>query len=99
VLIKWQDNDTSIDLTCASDTMRQMTQLATILPWAQIVLSVLLIIAILMQRSEAGLGGTFGGDMSGSSFSTKRGAEKWLFIATIVLAVLFAVSSLAALFV
>lgn len=53
----------------------------------QIILGVMLGIAILLQKQGSGLGGAFGGE---SEFHhTKRGAEKFLFIATIVLAVLF----------
>lgn len=73
-----------------------MDFLETFLPYIQITLSVLLITAILLQRSEAGLGGAFGGgDASGTNFYTKRGAEKVLFNATIVIAILFALSSFA----
>ncbi len=53
----------------------------------QIVLSVLLVIAILLQNRGAGLSDTFGG--SGNVYQTKRGFDKFLFIATIVLAVAF----------
>jgi len=76
-----------------------MTTLASVLPWVQIVLSILLIGAVLLQQSEAGLGGTFGGGLETNVFKTKRGVEKQMFIATIVLAILFAVSALANLFV
>lgn len=54
---------------------------------AQIVVSVLLAAAILLQSRGSGLGATFGGD--GNVYRTKRGVEKILFRATIVLAVLF----------
>ena len=54
---------------------------------AQVVVSVLLIVAILLQNRGAGLGSAFGG--SGGVYLTKRGLEKKLFIATIILAVLF----------
>jgi protein translocase SecG subunit len=70
---------------------------AEIMPYVQIILSVLLIGGILLQRSEAGLGGAFGGDNFTSAKYTKRGAEKVVFIITIVLAVLFTASSLAVL--
>jgi protein translocase SecG subunit len=64
------------------------------IPYIQIVLSVLLIIGVLLQQSEAALGSAFGGgDSFSSGYHTKRGAEKTIFIATIVIAVLFAVSS------
>lgn len=64
-----------------------------ILPWLQIGLSVLLIGIILLQQSEAGIGGSLGG----GQIRTKRGLEKFLFIATIVIAILFAATSLLAL--
>ena len=68
--------------------------LSSVLPVIQIILSILLILGVLLQQSEAGLGGTFGGgDGFSSGHHTKRGAEKVLFIATIVIAVLFAVTS------
>jgi protein translocase, SecG subunit len=54
---------------------------------AQVVVSILLITAVLLQNRGAGLGSAFGG--SGGVYLTKRGLEKKLFIATIVLAVLF----------
>jgi protein translocase SecG subunit len=54
----------------------------------QIVLAALLIIAILLQQRGAGLSGAFGGG-EGSVYSTRRGAEKIIFISTIVIAVLF----------
>lgn len=60
---------------------------------AQIALSVLLITSILLQQQGAGLGSVFGGE--GNVFRTKRGLEKVLFYATIVLAVLFMASGVA----
>jgi protein translocase SecG subunit len=59
----------------------------------QAVLAILLIAAILIQQRGAGLSGTFGGE--GSVYSTRRGAEKIIFIATIILAILFFGISLA----
>jgi len=53
----------------------------------QIVLAVLLTGTILLQQKGAGLGAAFGG--SSNVYSTKRGAEKIIFRATIVLAILF----------
>jgi len=61
---------------------------------AQIVVSILLMISILLQNRGAGLGGVFGG--SGGVYMTKRGLEKKLFIATIVLAAVFILLSLSA---
>ena len=60
----------------------------------QMVLSVMLIIVILLQvKGGSGLGGIFGG--SESVYRTKRGVEKWLFWATIIISVLFILSSIA----
>lgn len=65
------------------------------LPIAQIILSVLLIGGVLLQQSEAGVGGSFGGgDGFSSSYHTKRGAERFIFISTIVVAVLFVLVAL-----
>ena len=59
----------------------------TFLNIAQIVLSVLLILAILLQVRGGGLGGIFG--QADTVFRTRRGLEKRLFQITIVLVVLF----------
>lgn len=64
---------------------------------AQIVVSILLIICILLQSRGGGLSSVFGG--SSSVFQVKRGAEKFIYTATIVLAILFLVLCLASLFV
>ena len=53
----------------------------------QTVFAVLLIVAILLQQRGSGLSGTFGGE--GSTYSTRRGAEKIIFVATIILAILW----------
>jgi len=57
----------------------------------QIVISGLLIITILLQQRGTGLSGAFGGE--GNVYFKKRGAEKIIFIATIVLSVLFIASA------
>jgi preprotein translocase subunit SecG len=61
----------------------------------QIVLALLLTGAILLQAQGTGLGASWGG--GGETYHTRRGLEKVLFYATIVLAVLFTATSLAAL--
>lgn len=58
-----------------------------ILDIIQFILAILLTGAVLIQAQGAGLGGVFGGE--GGVFRTKRGAEKKLQTATIVLAILF----------
>jgi preprotein translocase subunit SecG len=70
----------------------------TILPIIQVVLSILLVVGILLQRSDAGLGSAFGADGMSSTRFTRRGFEKFLFNATIVVAILFIVTAFASLF-
>jgi protein translocase SecG subunit len=67
----------------------------SLLPYIQIILSVLLTVIILIQKTGAQVGGAFGGsDNFSSAFHTRRGAEKVLFNTTIIIAILFAISAL-----
>ncbi len=50
-----------------------------------------LITLVMLQTSEGGLGSAFGG---GEVFHTKRGVERVFFIATIILAILFVLTSI-----
>lgn len=59
---------------------------------AQIAISIMLIVVILLQQKGSGLSGVFGGE--GNFYRTKRGFERFLFIATILLATLFIGSAL-----
>ncbi len=77
-----------------------MTTLITYLPYIQIVLAILIIACILLQQSDAGAGGAFGGgDNWNAGYHTRRGFEKVIFNTTIVLGVLFALLSLVAILV
>ena len=60
----------------------------------QILVSVALIVAILLQARGTGLSGTFGGDSA--VYRSRRGIERRLWQFTIVLLVLFILFSLAA---
>lgn len=64
----------------------------TYLNIAQIIISVALILAILLQVRGGGLGGIFG--QPDTVYRTKRGVERTLFQFTIVLVVLFVVVSI-----
>ncbi|MFA6018434.1 MAG: preprotein translocase subunit SecG [Patescibacteria group bacterium] len=64
-----------------------------ILDIVQIVLAILLTTSILIQARGANVGLAFGGD--GSFYRTRRGIEKKLHIATIILAIAFLAISLA----
>lgn len=72
-----------------------MTSLISYLPYIQIALSIILVAAILIQKSEAGVGGSFGGsDNFNAGFHSRRGFELKLFYFTIAIAILFIISSL-----
>lgn len=64
-----------------------------LLIWFQLIISILLTIAVLMQNRGSGLSNAFGG--GGESFHTKRGFEKFLFSATIILGTLFILNAIA----
>lgn len=66
--------------------------MSSILPYIQIFLAVILVTAILMQQTDASLGAVFGGGDSSAGGRTRRGFEKSLFKATIVIAILFVLS-------
>jgi protein translocase SecG subunit len=70
--------------------------ISAFLPYIQIGLSLLLVVGVLLQRSEAGLGSAFGADGMGAGHFERRGLEKTLFKATIVIAIAFALSALVA---
>ncbi|KPJ55823.1 hypothetical protein AMJ49_06275 [Parcubacteria bacterium DG_74_2] len=60
------------------------------LPFAQIIISILLIICILLQQRGTALGGAFGGGGESSGFySTRRGIQQKILWATVILGVLF----------
>ena len=59
----------------------------------QVIVSIALIAAILLQSRGTGLSGTFGGDSS--VYRSRRGVERRLWQFTIVLLVLFVLFSLA----
>jgi preprotein translocase subunit SecG len=79
------------------DTIARMNAIAGILPYAQITLAVLLIGSVLLQQTGSSLGGAFGGDNFSAGFHTRRGFEKLLFNATIVIATLFGITAFLAL--
>lgn len=70
-----------------------MSLIASLLPGIQVVISILLIGAILLQQRGAGMGGAFG-DSSQGTYYKRRGAELFLFRASIVLSILFALTAL-----
>lgn len=73
-----------------------MSLLIKILPYIEIVLGVILILAILLQQSGSNVGGALGGGDGSTFHSTRRGFEKFLFVLSIVCGVLFIVATLLA---
>ena len=69
------------------------------LPYIQVALSVLLVAGVLLQRSESGLGAGVGNDSAAGARFVRRGFEKVLFNGTILVAILFVLSTLAPLLV
>lgn len=67
--------------------------MVSILLILQIIVPILLSICILLQQRGTALGSAFGGS-GGGFYSKRRGAEKKIFIATIILSVLFIIVSI-----
>ena len=88
-----------MQLACRSTPMvslpSQMEALVSALPYAEIILGILLIGGIVLQQRGATLGGAFGGDNFASTFYKRRGAEKFLFNATIGIAVVLVLAAIA----
>lgn len=63
----------------------------------QVSFAILVILLIVMQNRGAGLGSAWGG--GGEGYMSRRGVEKILFRATIVVSVIFVLASFIALFV
>ena len=61
----------------------------TFLQYMLVIISVLITVSVLLQNQSTGLGTAFGGESG--FYRTKRGIEKFLFVATIVLAVGFVI--------
>jgi protein translocase SecG subunit len=59
----------------------------------QIIAGVLLVVSVLLQHRGTGLGGAFGGE--GMSYRSRRGVEKILLRATVLLAVIFLLAVIA----
>lgn len=70
--------------------------MAQILQIIQIVSSLILVVLVLLQRTSGDTGMSFGSD-GGSFMQTRRGAERLIFVSTIIIAIIFAGASLASL--
>lgn len=67
----------------------QRNPMDNIIAIAQIVISVILILLILLQQRGTALGSAFGQDGGGGAYTTQRGLQKKIFWATITVAGLF----------
>lgn len=67
----------------------------TIIIVIHLIVALILIGLILLQTNKGGLGSAFGGSQF---YRTKRGAERLVFVATIVTSVLFLITSVVTLF-
>ena len=75
-----------------------MEAVSTLLPYAEIILSLLVILGVVLQQRGASLGGAFGGDNFSSTFYKRRGAELFLFRVTIILSILLVLAALTGFF-
>jgi protein translocase SecG subunit len=66
--------------------------MAYILHLIQIISSIALIVLVLIQRTQGDTGSSFGDNTS--FLQTRRGAERFLFVLTVIVAVVFVGSSL-----
>jgi preprotein translocase subunit SecG len=73
--------------------LEDLARVNTFLAIGQIIVSIGLIASVLLQARGTGLSGAFGGDSA--VYRSRRGVERRLWQFTIVLAILFAVFSLA----
>jgi len=64
-----------------------------ILPIAQTIIAILLIVFILVQQRGTALGSAFGGE-GGGFYATRRGIQKKIFWATIICGALFIILAL-----
>jgi protein translocase SecG subunit len=67
-----------------------------IFQFINIIVMIALIVVIALQNKSSGLSNVFGG--AGNIVQTRRGFEKWLFYATIVLGIIFVIINIGFLF-
>ena len=69
--------------------------MVSILPYIQIGLSVVLVLLVLLQQTDASMGAAFGSSGGEGVARTRRGIERTFFQLTIVVAILFVLSVIA----
>lgn len=68
-----------------------VSPMANILHFVQIISSLVLIVLVLIQRTQGDTGSSLG---DSSFLQTRRGAERFIFIVTVIVAIVFTASSL-----
>ena len=71
-----------------------MEAMQSVLPYAQVILSIVLVAAILMQQRGSSLGGAFGSDNFSGTFNKRRGGEMFLFKVAVITSILFVLTTL-----
>jgi protein translocase SecG subunit len=74
-----------------------MNKISSVLQFLNIIVMVLLVITVVLQNKSSGLSNVFGG--GGNIVQTRRGFEKWLFYATVVLGIVFVAINISFLFI
>lgn len=75
-----------------SDIVVPVSPMAATLHSFQLISAVVLIVLVLLQRTSGDTASNFGDTMS--FFQTRRGVERFLFVLTIIVAIIFAVLSI-----
>jgi len=60
-----------------------------VFPVLQIIASVILIVLVLLQERSSGIGALMGGGGGDGAYQTRRGLERYIFGATIVMIIVF----------
>ena len=76
-----------------------LMEFSDVLTYIQIFLTILMVVLVLIQKSEASVGGAFGGGESEAGFNKRRGSDLIVFITTIVIAILWVVSVVVSIFI
>lgn len=84
-------NETARPAALLAHSFRRLFPVEVYLYLAQIVLGIAIIAIVLIQSKDAGMSNMFGGGGDMGVYRTRRGVEKTLFNATIILGIIFMV--------
>ncbi len=60
-----------------------------VFPILEIISAAIIIVLVLLQERSSGLGALVGGDSGGGAYQTRRGLERYIFTATIIMIAVF----------